>query len=135
LFLERLEDRNAPSDTLSAILQAAGLNAVAEEFATPPQVAALADFDFATSNEPLAAVSLAPATPATADLTHWLPPTQNEPEAFATNVPQSEPEALATAKPATVANASGSDGDTPPTANTLFCPPSGNSFRFLTINQ
>src|SRR5579864_2807363 len=70
LRLEQLEDRNAPSDSLSAILQAACLSNAAVDFAAAQTAPA---GDFTTAEDPLAAVSLSSSSPATTDLTEWLP--------------------------------------------------------------
>jgi len=60
LMLEQLEDRNAPSDSLSAILLSAGLNVPeADDFAAS-QVASFDRSTFGTTDDPLGALSLAP---------------------------------------------------------------------------
>jgi hypothetical protein len=79
LRLERLEDRNAPSDTLSAIREALGLDAVAEQLSVAAKAAVdSVSWGVTTSDDPLTTVSIARPIPATTDMTHWVPRTPFE---------------------------------------------------------
>jgi hypothetical protein len=70
MSLERLEDRNAPSDTLAVILQNGWLNAPPADAFTPGQLVQFGNNDSFSSADPLAALSST--LPATTDLTRWL---------------------------------------------------------------